>query len=510
MSNDRMNEFDRKTYIADSARAFGRRRLGKREFLRRMGLAGVGFSSFAATMLGGDRPVPGTIASRALANTGASAEMTKWLRDVGSRFKGTKIRFVSEPTPPTVVASLLARDEFMANTGIDVEIDILPLEQVLQKVAADTRDKLGAHDLYYVDQSWAALFIGDTIEPRDYYARKRDLALPDFDWDDFARPLVRGVSTYKDRLIGIPFDIPIFILMYRRDLFEKHRLAVPTTMAGYLAAVKALDEAERGNGIRGTTGQLKAGHYSLNCDWTAWLWANGGSVFGKDELFAGGDEDGMRGLAYMLDLVKHMPPAATAWTWDGQSQSLSQGNAAMAISWGEIFPGFDGKDSKVVGLMEAARPPAEVRLRSTDQAGFQEVPHIGHQGGSSICLSKHSKNPDAAWIFMQWLCSKDVAARSAILGSGGAAVRNSTYKDPRVLAAAKVGPGTTRHFPATEWTIQNAMGSEPKLPAWVEISNDIIPTELGKLLTGQQGNPGHCMATIKERVDRLAAPFRTR
>ncbi len=34
-----------------------------------------------------------------------------------------------------------------------------------------------------------------------------------------------------------------------------------------------------------------------------------------------------------------------------------------------------------------------------------------------------------------------VAARSAILGSGGAAVRNSTYKDPRVLAAAKVGPG---------------------------------------------------------------------
>ena len=88
---------------------------------------------------------------------------------------------------------------------------------------------------------------------------------------------------------------------------------------------------------------------------------------------------------------------------------------------------------------------------------------------------------------MQWVCSKDVVARSAILGSGGAAVRNSTYKDPRVLAAAKVGPGTTRHFPAIEWTIDNAMGSEPKLPAWVEISNHIIPVELGKLLAGQYG-----------------------
>ena len=53
-------------------------------------------------------------------------------------------------------------------------------------------------------------------------------------------------------------------------------------------------------------------------------------------------------------------------------------------------------------------------LRSPDEAGFLEIPHIGHQGGSSICLSRHSKNPDAAWIFLQWVCSKNVAARSAV------------------------------------------------------------------------------------------------
>jgi multiple sugar transport system substrate-binding protein len=295
--------------------------------------------------------------------------------------------------------------------------------------------------------------------------------------------------------------------MYRRDLFEKHGLKVPTTMDEYMTVVKTLDEAERGNGIRGTTGQLKAGHYSLNCDWTMWLWANGGSVFGKDGFFVGGDEDGLRGLGYMLELIKHMPPEAKTWTWDGEAQSLRDGKAAMAMSWGEIFPGLDGKDSKVVGLMEAARPPTEAKLRSADAAGFQEIPHIGHQGGSSICLSKHSKNPDAAWIFMQWVCSRDVAVRSALHGSGGAAVRTSTYKDPRVLAAAKVGPGTTRHFPATEWTIDNALGSEPKLPAWVEIANHIIPGELGKLLAGQ-GTPEQCMMAIKGRADRLAAPFR--
>lgn len=503
-----MKDSDRKGYIADSAGAFAARRIGKREFLRRLGIAGVGLSSFAAAMLGGSRPFPGAFPTQALAETGGSADMTKWLRDVGRKYKGTKIRFVSEPTPPTVVASRLAREEFTAATGIEVDIEIVPLEQVLQKVSADTRGKLGAYDLYYLDQSWSPLFVGDTVDPRELYDRKRDLALPDFDWNDFSQPLVQGISTYRDRLVGIPYDIPIFILMYRKDLFDKHKLKVPTTMDEYMTAVKTIDAAERGNGIHGTTGQLKAGHYSLNCDWTAWLWAQGGSVFGKDGFFSGGDADGLRGLDYMLELVKHMPPAAKTWTWDGEAQSISQGNAAMVMSWGEFFPGFDGKESRVAGLMEAARPPAEARLRSPEQAGFLEVPHIGHQGGSSIALSRYSKTPDAAWLFMQWVCSKDVGARSAVLGSGGAAVRSSTYKDPRVLAAAKVGPGTTRHFPATEWTINNAMGTEPKLPAWVEISNHIIPDELGKLLAGQYSSPGRCMAVVKERVDKAAAPFR--
>ncbi len=126
-----------------------------------------------------------------------------------------------------------------------------------------------------MDQSWTSLFAGDTVDPREHYDRKRDLALPDFDWNDFSRPDAGHLDLQGHAESAIPFDIPIFILMYRKDLFEKHRLKVPTTMDEYMTAVKTLDEAERGNGVRGTTGQLKAGHYSLTCDWTMWLWAHG-------------------------------------------------------------------------------------------------------------------------------------------------------------------------------------------------------------------------------------------
>ena len=43
--------FDRQTYIVDSAKAYGSRRISKREFLRRMGVAGIGFSVAALERL---------------------------------------------------------------------------------------------------------------------------------------------------------------------------------------------------------------------------------------------------------------------------------------------------------------------------------------------------------------------------------------------------------------------------------------------------------------------------
>ena len=87
-------------------------------------------------------------------------------------------------------------------------------------------------------------------------------------------------------------------------------------------------------------------------------------------------------------------------------------------------------------------------------------------------------------------------------------MRNSSFSDPRVLEMAKIGPGTTRHFPAVKWTIDNAMGSEPDMPAWAEISNNVVPVELGKLLAGQYQSGEECMKAIKVLADGLAEPFR--
>jgi multiple sugar transport system substrate-binding protein len=82
-------------------------------------------------------------------------------------------------------------------------------------------------------------------------------------------------------------------------------------------------------------------------------------------------------------------------------------------------------------------------------------------------------------------------------------MRHSTFDHPDVLAAATVGAGTTRHFPVQKETIENYMGSEPDLPEWAEISNNIIPVELGRFFAGEYKTPKETMDIIAKQVDKM-------
>src|SRR5262245_38483715 len=174
-------DYDKKTFIADTARDFAARRISKRDFLKKMALAGVGFSAFNAGLLGtGHQPGKGIVSS---AEAQTPEEMTKWLKDVGSPFKGSKVRYTSEATPPTVVLNQI-KNEFTEPTGIEVEIEIVPLEQVLAKATQDVQGQLGTYDIYYLDQSWLAPFSQDSFDPIEQYKPTTDIAIPGFVKDE--------------------------------------------------------------------------------------------------------------------------------------------------------------------------------------------------------------------------------------------------------------------------------------------------------------------------------------
>lgn len=499
-----MKDSIRKTHLASVTDRFVRGQMDRRSFLRAASILGLGAGALGMGL--GRRPFYSiSQASAQEQELKPSAEITKWLSDVGKPFAGTTLRLATESTPPSNAIATQLKQYFEEATGIKVEIEVLPLEQVLQKLTLDVASSLGTYDLYYIDQSWAASFSQDVFDPREQL-KNADLAMPNYNIDDFLKPLVDGIAMYEDRMVGVPYDIPIFIMQYRKDVWDELKLPPPATLDDLLKASAAITDA-KGPNMYGTSGQMKSGHYSLECDWTAWLWGHGGSIFGPDGKFTGNDDAGLAAMAYWDKLKATMPPGVDGWTWDGEGQSVGQGVAASMLSWGEFFPFFDDpKASKVSGLMEAMVPPKPAAtLRTVEQTGFGEIPGVGHQGGSSLAVSKYSKSPDAAWIFMQWATSADTQALITVLGGGTGPTRTSVYDDPRVLANARVGAGTTRHLPVVRDTIANYMGSEPDLPAWAELSSDTIPVALGKYFAGQSGSAKESLDALKTQVDDLVA-----
>ncbi len=495
-----MKDSDKKLYRAKIVDDYVKGRISRRSFLRSAGMLGLGAGVLGSGLVRPFRATP------ALAQgLEPDPAMLDWVREVSKPFAGTTLKLATESTPPSNALNSQLKQYFEAASGMTVEIEVLPLEQVLQKLTLDVASQLGSYDLYYIDQSWAASVSQDVFDPREQIEAKPDLAMPNYNIDDFLPALVDGISMFEGRMVGVPYDIPIFIMQYRQDIWDEMGFQAPTTLEEYYEQAKAITET-KGPSMYGSTGQMKSGHYSLECDWTAWLWGHGGSIFGADGKFKGNDEAGLAAMEYWDRLKATMPPGVDGWTWDGQGQSVAQGVAASMMSWGEFFPYFDDPSAtKVSGLMSAVRCPKPKALRTVSETGFGEIPGVGHQGGSSLAVSRNSKSPDAAWIFMQWATSYDTQVLITALGGGTGPTRASVYDDPRIIANNRVGAGTTRHLNVVRETIANDMGSEPDLPEWAELANDTIPVRLGKYFAGEYGSAKEAMDDIAQATDAIVS-----
>lgn len=504
-----MNDKDRQQRLAVSkANAqFRRGSLTRRDFLRLCAVTGMSLSSlyFLDFLSACARsPVSPPTPAQVLSTVGSESaieplsDQHKFLKEVSKTFAGITLHVLTEDTPPSVATREIMKQEFIPLTGISVEWEQLPLDQVLAKVIADAALAAGNHDIFYWDQAWIGRFVNDAVNPRELLA-KPDLAYPGFNFDDFLSPLVEHVASYKGQLAAIPFDIPVWIMIYRKDIFSELGLSVPTTIPDYLKVVGAINEAKSPK-VYGTTEGWKAGHYSLLQKMTTWLWGHGGAFFNHDGSPAINDEKAVAGMEYMLELGKNMPPGVTNWDWFGEAASFARGQAGIYIGIGEFFPSYDDPaTSSIVGLAEPAPSPAALALRSASECGFDETPGMSHHGGSSLAISRYSKNIDAAWVFLQWATSSDVTTRASLLGGGASPIRFSNYNDPRIKEKAIVTAGTTRHFDVTLDAILNHLGTEPHLPAWPTLSIDYA-VELGKMTTGQQD--------IKTTLDKMAAQAR--
>ncbi|UCD79347.1 MAG: hypothetical protein JSW26_28770 [Desulfobacterales bacterium] len=131
-----MKERDQKHYLAKLADKLAKGKITRRDFLSRAAKVGLSVSALGALS---HLPFRGRlgIQKEALAATEPSKDLMNWVKDVGKPFSGKTVRMATESTPPSKGIAELVKSEFTPATGIRVEIEVLPLEQVLQKLTLD-------------------------------------------------------------------------------------------------------------------------------------------------------------------------------------------------------------------------------------------------------------------------------------------------------------------------------------------------------------------------------------
>jgi len=365
--------------------------------------------------------VIGLILGLALASTVQAAQFN-W-----QQFKGTQLRVLLNKHPWQAGIEPHLKN-FEALTGIKLIAEVYPEDQFRAKVLVELVSGASTIDAFMTMPAQEGLkyMRAGWLQPIDGFLKDASLTGSDYNWDDFLAK-TRDAMTIEGKLVGPPIQVENVSLMYRKDVFQKFNVQVPTTLDELEAAAKALngkpmtDDGQPGFGFvargkRAAATSMFAG--MLHAMGATWIGPNREPVFNTEE--------GIKAFEMWGRMLRlYGPPGSENNHWYEASSIFSQGKAAMYTDANSLFPVIeDPQKSKVVGKIGYALFPRGPK---------------GHYGSTvavwGLAMPKTSKNQKAAWLFMQWATGKDqvlkVQSERGILGC-----RESVWKDPKGKAKA--------------------------------------------------------------------------
>lgn len=318
------------------------------------------------------------------------------------------VRILMENVPDTDIVKSMVAEFNQDYPNVTVDIETLTYDQMRDKLVSSFQAPDPTYDLIVVDNPWMVDFANaGFLQPLD----ARISGTPDYDDADFFKPLT-DITTVDGVKYAVPFYNYALGYLYNTDDLAQANQSVPTTLDQLVATSKALKTGDRA----GIAMQPQRG-YKIFEEWGNWLFAAGGSIYGADGKPTLNTDEAKRALAAYIDTYQTAaPPNSLNWSMDEAQRSLSAGQAASMINYNWQLP----------ALNEPGSGPAAGKFKLATIPGGKQV-----LGSWSWAIPTNSGASDAAWAFASWLTSKphDVTRTE----KGGAAIRQSTLKDPAVL-----------------------------------------------------------------------------
>lgn len=385
------------------------------------------------------------------------------------KYKGTEL-VVNFPAHPHYDAVMKVLPQFTKETGIGVEVDQLQYLKMREKQTLELTKRKGDYDLIaYVVFSKADYVYADQLENLARYFMNPNLANPNFDAEDLIDGYVANIGIAGGKkgylpgptgsLFGLPFGSETSVLGYRKDIFEKHNLKVPTNYDELLKLACDIPKLEPGMG--GLASRAASGHHASHA-FLLHLAPLGGRIFDDQWNPIVNNAAGVQAAKALKTIVDCGAKGAKTFGFAEAGASFLQGRSAMFLDT-TVFAGQvnNPSKSKVVGKVGWAPHPMSVRKGS-------------QTGGFGIGIPKNAQHKEAAFMLMQWLTSKKVDKLIAL--QGGNPSRYSTHADPEVNAKFP-------HMKIFGEALKNADPDwRPIIPVWGKINAD-LGTTLSKVLT---------------------------
>ena len=332
--------------------------------------------------------------------------------------------------------------------NIEVSLDVLPYEKLYANISDDCLRT--QYDLFTLDTIWLQEFVS-----KGYLADITNHINDEFrETVDISVSLWNGFSRINDRYFTVPYHYCNQLIFYRRDLFEDTinkrmffeqyhtELRCPRTWLEYNAVARFFTR-EYNPASQTVYGTTLGGDYpnAAAYDFLPRFWAYGGELFDKYGNTAVNSKNALKALENYCESYKYASPASSGNWLYGQVEEFISGQAAMMILSSACASAIsDPRLSKVSG-----------------KVGFEKIP-----GGNPIhwiwafAINDECTNKDAAFSFIRWICDKDLAVATTLLGNISACAGITTNAElyaryPWIAKSLSIEPeGFLKYLPHSE------------------------------------------------------------
>jgi multiple sugar transport system substrate-binding protein len=274
--------------------------------------------------------------------------------------------------------------EFTNASGVEVEFQSIPHDNIRQQFVLDSMSGAGGFDVYIADQVWLPEFY------EKGFIRDLSSLITDADRNDFSRTALETV-TYKGTPVALPIMVHNCAMYYRKDLLEKAGIASPPkTWDEYRDfARRTTDPAA---GVWGTLIASKQGIEAATRLHSFYQQA-GGDLLDADGKPTINSDAGRAALEFMTALVfeDKSAPEGVLELPDMQGRWL-EGKLALAPVWPYLY--------------SLSKEPLG------DSFGIATAPGLVNPGGTvyswGFAGASGAKNIEGADAFITWATSTDM------------------------------------------------------------------------------------------------------